>query len=99
MHLNGCHTILDTHDNISDHWVARLCEDTAKSVVVETCNLRRVIDDEFSLDEFCCGTQWNPMDEMCPTQTDKNNSDDEEDCVRFSKALPGTNARAPAYTA
>ena len=44
-------------------------------------------------------TQWNPTDEMCPTQTGKNNYDDEGDCGRFSEALPGTNARAPAYTA
>ena len=52
VHLNGCHAILDSHANISDHWVARLRGDTTKCVVVETCNLRRMIDDEFLLDEF-----------------------------------------------
>ena len=50
VHLNGCHAILDTHDNISNHWVARLRGDTTKCVVVKTCNLRRVIGDEFPLD-------------------------------------------------
>ena len=99
VHLNGCHAILDSYDNISDHWVARLRGDTTKSVVVETCNLRRVIDDEFPLDEFCCDTQWNPMDEMCPTQTGKNDSDDEGDRTRFSQALPGTNAGVTACAA
>ena len=68
-------------------------------MVVETCNLRRVIDDEFPLDEFCCDTQWNPMNEMCPTQAGKNNSDDEGDCGIFFEALPGTNVGPPVCTA
>ena len=37
------------------------------------------------------------MDEMCPTQTGKNVSDDKEDCGRFSRALPGTKVGAPLY--
>ena len=98
VHLNGCHVILDTHDNISYHWVARLGGDTTTCVVVEIYNIRRVINDEFLLNEFCCDTQWNPMDEMCPTQTGKNNSDDEGDHGRFSEALPGTIDGAPTYT-
>ena len=91
MHHNGCHAILDTHDNISDHWVARLRGDTTKSVVVETCNLRRVIDDEFPLDEFCCDTQWNPIDEICPTQTGKNDSDEPD----FPKLFQGLTLELP----
>ena len=39
------------------------------------------------------------MDDMCPLQTDKDDSDDEGDFGRFLEALLGTSARAPAYTA
>ena len=68
-------------------------------MVVEICNLRRVIDDEFPLDGFCCDTQWNPIDEICPTQTVKNDFDDKGDRGRFSEAFPGTNVGDPTYTA
>ena len=91
---NGCHVIVEDYDEDKHHWIVHLCGDPLKvKQIVKHQTIQPITDDRFTFEDFCCDSQWNPIDEA-----------DEQNCINNGNehiyhrdTIPGTNDASFTY--